>query len=185
MPDIDLGMKKDNTSRPKWIFLGDSLIEFCDWHRRFPEADLLNLGMAGETVEGLLGRLGAMIERLPVPDLVLIMSGTNNVGMEEYEIIVPYEKIVLLLHEKFPAAKIIINSLLPFRLPWISDNSILQVNSSLRQMALENGVDYLDTYNAFLTDEGKTNTNGFLEDGVHLSERGYEIWSSEIENFVI
>jgi hypothetical protein len=36
------------------LFLGHSLIEFFDWQKRFPDHLAVNLGKAGESVEGLL-----------------------------------------------------------------------------------------------------------------------------------
>jgi len=37
--------------------MGDSLIEFFNWQERFPDREVFNYGIAGETAEGLLARL--------------------------------------------------------------------------------------------------------------------------------
>ncbi|HDH01537.1 MAG TPA: GDSL family lipase, partial [Nitrospirae bacterium] len=47
------------------LFLGHSLIEFFDWQTRFPDHRVASLGVAGETVEGLLSRLDGIIKEYP------------------------------------------------------------------------------------------------------------------------
>ena len=69
--------------KKKLLFLGDSLIEYYDWAERFADYDVHNLGIAGETVEGLASRLGRILRELKAPDIVFIMSGINNMAMED------------------------------------------------------------------------------------------------------
>ncbi len=53
------------------VFIGDSLTGYFDWQKRFPDYDVKNLGIGGETVEGLMGRMDRIISvptktRIPV-----------------------------------------------------------------------------------------------------------------------
>ena len=66
-----------------FLFIGDSLIEFFNWQKRFPDRKILNCGNAGETAEGLLARLPNVIQQVPPPALVMIMTGINNVAIHE------------------------------------------------------------------------------------------------------
>ena len=65
------------------LFIGHSLIEFFDWQRRFPTHSTVNLGVAGETTEGLLSRTEHVIESHPSADLIFLMTGLNNIAMDE------------------------------------------------------------------------------------------------------
>ena len=38
----------------RFLFIGDSLVEFFNWQERFPDKKVYNFGSAGETAEGLL-----------------------------------------------------------------------------------------------------------------------------------
>jgi lysophospholipase L1-like esterase len=106
------------------LMLGHSLIEFFDWEGRFPEHQAINLGVAGETVEGLLARIdGITSDHLNV-DLIFVMTGANNIAMEDYEFFVPYGEIIDALKSAYPVVKIYIHSLLPIILEWISGSSI-------------------------------------------------------------
>ncbi|HSR35845.1 MAG TPA: GDSL family lipase, partial [Desulfurivibrionaceae bacterium] len=75
---------------PQLIFLGDSLIEFCDWRTYFPDQPIINLGLAGETVQELRQRIDRLDGRLQSATWLLLMIGTNNVAMEEYGFLPDY-----------------------------------------------------------------------------------------------
>lgn len=170
------------------LFLGDSLIEFCDWREKFPANEVIRLGRPGETVEGLLARLAGDIKGLAQPDIVILMAGTNNVAMEDYFFLESYEKIIQALADKFPTARILINSLLPFRLPGFDDSVIPRVNLMIRRMTDRTKAEFLDIYRLFITEETENDNNRaaqyFQADNVHLSEQGYNIWAGAITKAV-
>jgi lysophospholipase L1-like esterase len=163
------------------ILMGDSLVEFFDWQERFPGHRVFNLGLAGETVEGLLGRTAAITASHSAPDFVFIMTGINNVAMEETGFIEPYAKIVRLLKSAFPAARIYVLSILPTLLDWVADGDLRRVNAALKEMAEAEGARYLDLYGTFK--EGGL-ADYLLSDGVHLSEKGYAVWAREMEDII-
>lgn len=162
------------------LFVGDSLIEYFDWQSKFPEHDVMNSGIAGETVSGLLNRAEQIIDQAGQPDWFLIMTGTNNVIMEDYFFIQSYEKIIQSFLNVFPEAAIVVNSLMPFRLPWLSSTTIPRMNSSLRELSRETGTDFLDVFDLFINEQASGETSLFLPDGVHLSEKGYRVWSDAV-----
>ena len=163
------------------IFIGDSLVEFYDWAARFPAHRVHNMGRAGETVEGLLSRLGREIESWPAPDYVFIMSGANNVAMEETGFIAEYRETINRIKSKFPGARLYVHSLLPTLLPWVAPETIRHVNGYIRELARETGAGYLDVHSLFL-EAGVRDC--LVEDGVHVSERGYEVWSRAVEEVI-
>lgn len=163
------------------IFIGDSLVEFYDWAARFPSHGVHNMGRAGETVEGLLARLGREIGGWPAPDYVFIMSGANNVAMEETGFIAEYREIINKIKAKYPGAKVYVHSLLPTLLPWVTPETIRHVNGHLGKLAEETGAGYLDAHSLFL-EAGVRDC--LVEDGVHVSARGYEVWSRAVEEVI-
>lgn len=160
------------------IFIGDSLIEFYDWDSRFLDYTVHNMGRAGETVEGLLARVQRESGSWPVPDYVFIMSGANNLAMQETGFIAEYREIIKRFQEKAPGARIFIHSVLPTLLPWITPETVKFLNRYIQKLADETGVAYLDVHSLFV-DVGVREC--LLEDGVHVSARGYEIWSKAVE----
>jgi len=163
------------------LFIGDSLIEYFDWQERFPKNSVYNMGVAGETVEGLYARLQVVYMHMDTPDAVFIMSGINNLAMGHRKFITTYHKIVRGLKKQYKSPKIFVQSLLPVLFPWISNDEIRGINLQLKKMADAEKVGYLDIYSLFLDPEGRTVADYLLEDGVHVSEKGYRVWSNEIE----
>ncbi len=170
------------------IFIGDSLTEFFDWQERFPGYLVSNLGMAGETVEGLLGRMDRILLNIRdagrKPDLIFIMTGINNLAMEDYEIISSYRQIINILSASFSNSKLVIQSILPAALPWVDNSALSGLNVSLRGMAKDFKADYLDLHSLFVGPDYQPNKEYLLNDGVHLSGKGYAKWSEIIENYL-
>ncbi|MDZ7642602.1 MAG: GDSL-type esterase/lipase family protein [Desulfurivibrio sp.] len=119
------------------VFAGDSLIEYYDWAARFPRHWVHNQGWAGETVQGLLGRVELIIRQCRAPNFIFIMSGTNNIGLEETDFIGSYRQIIEKFHRDFPAATICAHSLPPILIPWLDPELVNRTNRELRAVAAE------------------------------------------------
>ncbi len=166
------------------LFLGHSLIEFFDWQDRFPDHRIANLGVAGESVEGLLSRIDSITAQCPSADLIFIMTGINNVAMEDFAFFGSYKRIIERLSDAYPDAGIFIQSLLPTLLEFIPDASIRNVNVSLKKLARETGVEYLDIYRFFVGQDGRAVKDYLLDDGIHLSDKGYAVWTAALEDII-
>lgn len=168
----------------KIAFIGDSLTEYFNWHDRFPEYEAMNLGISGETVEGLLGRMNEITSSIVRPDFIFIMTGINNIAMEDFDILESYRKIVSELSSKFKGAVIVVQSILPVSLSWIDNREIKAINMRLKEIADEFNADYLDLFSLFVDSNGKPRNDYLLDDGVHLSDKGYDVWADAVENFL-
>jgi lysophospholipase L1-like esterase len=177
--------KKEKTySGMEILFLGDSLIEYFDWQERFPGHAVSNQGISGEPVEGLLSRLPGIIRKHPSADLIFIMTGINNIAMGDLDILDTYRAILGKLKTAYPDAGICVNSLLPAIVDFIPDDSIQRINSSLKKVAGESGDEYLNVYSLFVDEKGHPIKDYLLDDGVHLSDRGYAVWSGTFEPII-
>ena len=167
----------------QFLFIGDSLIEFFNWQKRFPDREVYNFGSAGETAEGLFARLPNIISRFISPALIMIMTGTNNIAMEDYGFLFTYEKIIDLLQKNYPRATIVMTSLLPIELFSLGE-AVPRVNRRLLDIAITKNIIYLDLYPLFLGADSRAISAYYEADGVHLSKEGYETWARALENTV-
>jgi lysophospholipase L1-like esterase len=166
------------------VFIGDSLTQWFDWQRRFPDHEVTNLGISGETVEGLLNRRERIRSQITAPDFIFLMTGVNNIANEHYDILPPYREIVRNFTTWYKKANVIIQSILPVDLTWIDNNILLDTNRRLDEIAREYHAEYLDVFKLFVDAEGKPR-NGYLDDdGVHLSSKGYEVWAMAVDRFL-
>ncbi|HDH11134.1 MAG TPA: GDSL family lipase [Nitrospirae bacterium] len=182
-------MRKSSYFANKWfsmdiLFIGHSLIEFFDWQKKFSAHRVANLGVAGETVEGLLARIDKIIKECSSVDLIFIMTGLNNVAMEDFDFFDSYKKILERLSTAYPSARIFIHSLLPTTVDFIPDESIRNVNDSLKYLLRDTKVEFLDVYKLFVNRAGRPVKDYLLDDGVHLSDKGYAVWSKALEEII-
>lgn len=168
----------------KLAFIGDSLTTWFDWQRRFPNYTVINLGIPGEPVEGLLDRRDRIRASIVNPGFLFLMTGINNLAMEQYDIAGPYREIVRNLTTWYKKSKIVVQTILPVTLDWLSNNVIQDTNRHLEQIAREYNAEYLDVYRLFVDIQGGPKREYLQDDGVHLSGKGYEIWSQEVERYL-
>ncbi|HYA87052.1 MAG TPA: GDSL-type esterase/lipase family protein [Nitrospirota bacterium] len=166
------------------IFIGDSLTQWFDWEGRFPGHRVMNLGISGETVEGLLARRAYIHALVDNPDLVFLMTGINNILNGQNDILLPYREIIRNLTTWYKQSKIVIQSILPVALTWISNNVIEDANRRLMELAREYNAEYLDVYSLFVDAKGNPIREYLSEDGVHLANNGYKTWADAVERHV-
>lgn len=155
-----------------------------DWQRWFPDYAVTNLGISGETVEGLLARRARIRAQVENPDTLFLMTGINNIASEQYDIIDPYREIVRNLTTWYKQSTVVIQSILPVELTWISPEVIRDTNRQLKQIAKEYSAEYLDVYGAFVDDQGNPEIGYLQDDGVHLGSKGYAAWAKEVAGFL-
>ena len=166
------------------VFIGDSLTQWFDWQGRFPEYSIANLGISGETVDGLLARSKRIRSQAVKPDVIFLMTGINNIANEQYDIIEPYREIVRSLTSWYKQSKVVVQSILPVELPWISNTIIKDINHHIERIADEFEAAYLDIYGNFVDSMGVPKKGYLSDDGVHLAQNGYEVWANEVEKYL-
>lgn len=166
------------------VFIGDSLTQWCDWERRFPHHQVLNLGISGETVEGLLARRDRIRRAVENPDYLFLMTGINNIANEQYDILPSYREFVRNLTTWYKKSTVVVQSILPVEFTWIDNTLIKETNRQLEQLTREFSADYLDVYSHFVDPKG-TPIEGYLsDDGIHLAGKGYDVWAKEVERYL-
>lgn len=160
------------------LMLGDSLIDYGEWHRRLPNYRIISSGIPGERTEGLLNRLPPRLPEDP-PEAIIIMSGTNNIVFGDLGFVEVLARIITLLRSHYPDTELVITSLLPYEIPGLID-TIHTANQQLSFICEERGCHFFDLCSHF--------EDSFEElfdfDGVHLSNLGYRLWASRLDEYL-
>ncbi len=170
--------------KKRLMFIGDSLTEFYDWERRFPQHEVLNLGISGERAEELFDRLPRVISKVKEADFIFMMTGINNIAMEDFDILGACRGIISMMTSNYKNTVVVVQSVLPVYLYWIDNRLIKSINMSLKEIADKYKAEYLDIYSHFIVRDDKANRLLLLEDGVHISDKGYEVWSQAVEEYL-
>ncbi|MEH1909981.1 MAG: SGNH/GDSL hydrolase family protein [Nostoc sp.] len=162
------------------ILVGDSLSMWFP-REKLPAGKLwLNQGISGDTSSGVLKRLGAFSATRP--NVIYIMAGINDLrkGASDETILRNYRRIIRRLRQTHPQAEIIVESILPTRLPKVSNSRIRHINIQLTVIAKQEGANYLNIYSWFTDMEGNMRPE-LTTDGLHLSQEGYDVWRSALQ----
>ena len=161
------------------VFLGDSLTEQGNWAQRFPELEVVNLGVSGDTTEQVLERLDEVIEKRP--DTVVVMVGTNDLAWRRSveQIVRNMESILWRLHHELPGVRILVQSVLP-RDRELADR-VRDINIHVRQFAPTVKAEWVDLWPVFAAEDGEIKT-AFSADRLHLNEAGYEAWAETLRS---
>lgn len=150
------------------------------------ELIIFNLGIGGETTEGLLKRMPVELEARNSADgnLVFISYGANDLAVKEGVQIVDPEKfksniIKAVQHAKQFSKDIYLISILPVsqKIDGVvvstgkmrTNEEVVVYNQVLKDIAAGESLGYIDFYSAFLEDK-EILLSG---DGVHPNEKGY------------
>ncbi len=161
------------------LMLGDSLVEWGDWETLLPEVRVVNRGRAGEFLPELSCRLDEELAASPGHDVILLQSGTNDILSGDAGFPVIYTTMLPRLRLMVGDCPIILCSLAP--MPVIPAPRIRSVNQQLQNLtATVEGCFFLDLVGPFTEQCLPITHPGFLNDQVHFSTRGYQVWAGEI-----
>jgi lysophospholipase L1-like esterase len=170
-------MNDDNAPRGSILFLGDSLTAEGDWPRWFPEHDVRNHGVAGDTTDQIVSRLDAVVDERP--DAIAFLAGTNDLAMRKSveHIVRNIEYALVSIRRDLPGVRMLLQSILPRGREFA--DLIQDANRHLRQFAPNVRAQYLDLWPAFAQEDGEIDPQ-FSDDRLHLNDRGYEAWLAEL-----
>jgi len=166
------------------VFLGDSLTDYCNWEELFQNSKIINRGINGDKIQGVILRLDSIIAAKPLKLFLLI--GINDIDEEKpvSEIISAYTELVNKLKESLPETKIYLQSLLPTdNRERIKNTKIIELNQQIFTLAKDSNLTYIDLFTPFATEKNKLNPK-YTFDGLHLNGSGYLVWKKEIEDYL-
>jgi lysophospholipase L1-like esterase len=165
------------TERPTTVFVGDSLTEGGSWQEWFPDLEAVNLGVGGDTTEGLIERLDQVAEL--DPDTVVLLIGTNDVANRRAveQVVRNIETILVNLRQALPEARILVQSVLPRGREYAE--FVKEINRHVWQFSATVRAHYLDLWPVMAEADGELNP-AYTEDRLHLNAAGYDAWLSEL-----
>ncbi|WP_293294317.1 GDSL-type esterase/lipase family protein [Allomuricauda sp.] len=168
------------------VFTGSSSIRLWkDLQERFPDHQVLNTGFGGSQFSDLQHYLDELILNYN-PVKVFIYEGDNDVFAKKRprKIIQIAQDIIDTLQHREPDMEIVLISAKPSISRWKFRGRYRRLNRKLHKLASETkGIDYVDVWYPML-DKRKVRQDIFIEDGLHMNSKGYDIWYDVIKNYM-
>lgn len=168
------------------VFTGSSSIRLWDnLEELFPDHQIINSGFGGSQASDLLAYANELILQYN-PYKVFIYEGDNDINDKKKpkEIISVTKQIISKIRKTKPSTQIVIISAKPSLARWNLKGKYKRLNRKFKKLCDNES----NLYYAYIWDimlEGKKlKRDIFIEDGLHLNSKGYELWYQVIKNYV-
>ncbi|MFW5707709.1 MAG: GDSL-type esterase/lipase family protein [Bacteroidota bacterium] len=170
------------------VMLGNSITEHGLWNELLPGKTIVNRGIGGDNIAGMIHRLPHMLEKKP--STLVVMGGVNNILFHDAtpEYIEQYmEELIIRVMELSPDTRIILQSILPVNEIVANDKEVLKnrhtiitrSNERLSRLAERYDVTWVDLH-ALFTDAFGRLDRSLTTDGIHLNGEGYKLWAGKL-----
>ena len=143
----------------------------------FNNPKIINTGFGGSKASDLIYYIDELVLDFN-PSKVIIYEGDNDIssGHKINFILKNIKSIIKKIEQKNKNAQIILISAKPSIMRWDLKKKYIQLNRKYKNLALKrNNIHFADTWSE-MVDSGELKTDIFIEDGLHLNEKGYKIW---------
>ncbi|MEE0947082.1 MAG: GDSL-type esterase/lipase family protein [Acutalibacteraceae bacterium] len=168
------------------VFFGDSIIRGGNFQDAFNHKKITNLGCSGDTLAGMVYRVNAI--KTLSPSQIFILAGIN--GLSDFNCnksIHTYEKLLTAIRTSLPEAEIYVHSVLPLSIEKqrkiCKNKTIEKFNGCIEKMCVQGDITYIDLYGKFIIDNQMNEE--LTIDGIHLNEKGYELWFDELKKYIV
>ena len=169
------------------MFLGDSITAGwigggrVPWKKAFEPLKAANFGIGSDRTEHVLWRVTNGELDGPAPKVVVLLIGTNNLGGKPDVVAEGVVNLVGVIHAKQPKSKIILMGIFPRGKttdPAKFAENIKTINARLAKLDDGKNLRFVDLAGTFAP--GGAFKAEYFSDGVHLTEKGYQVWTDAI-----
>ena len=172
--------------RGEIVFVGSSSIARWDTAASFPDLKIINRGFGGSELADSVRYADRIV--IPYqPRLVVVYAGDNDIGSgrTSEQVVVEAERFVNRVRAKLPDVRIVFIGVKPSILRWTQVDRMRAANEMLRRFCeRDDRIAYVDVDDAMMGWDEKPRRELFVDDGLHLSAEGYQVWNALVRPFL-
>jgi lysophospholipase L1-like esterase len=161
------------------LFVGSSSIRLWQTAESFPDLPVINRGFGGSHISDV-NHFAERIVLKYVPRLIVFYAGDNDIagGKSPRRVFGDFQRFAELVHARRPDTPIVFLSIKPSPSRWKFWPDVKQANASVAELAeRDERIVYVDIAAPMLGPDGEPRSEIFLDDGLHLNEKGYALWT--------
>lgn len=164
------------------VFVGSSSIRFWDTAEWFPDKTVINRGFGGSHSSDVNHFLQETVLKYD-PAVVVFYAGDNDLAADKTprqvaEDVRAFASTVL---EHGSDTEVVIVSIKPSLSRWSIWPQMIEANELIQRFAQsDRRLHFVDVGTPMLGRDGEPIPALFVQDGLHMTEAGYEIWTEEI-----
>jgi lysophospholipase L1-like esterase len=181
--------KKQMPPKNAILFVGSSSIRMWDQlEEMFPEQQVINRGFGGSTLLDLQRSLPDIV--LPYePKQIVIYAGENDIAtgtVQAQEVLQRFKEVFQEIRQEIPQVPIVFVSIKPSPSRIEYKPIMKEANKLIRQyLEEEPKTAYVDVYSPMLLPNGKPRPDIFIQDSLHLNNKGYQIWQKQLSPYLV
>ena len=161
------------------LFVGSSSIRFWPTAERFPGLPVVNRGFGGSHISDVNHYLDRIV--LPyAPHAIVFYAGDNDIAGEKspVQVLDDYRAFVEQVHTALPETPIFFIPIKPSLSRWSLWPQMQEANALIAAYSDQHAsLFYVDTATPMLGEDGTPMPDLFIDDGLHLSVAGYDLWT--------
>lgn len=174
-----------------YLFLGDSITEFYDLDKHFPDMPVVNSGIISNTTEDILNDMKNRVYNYN-PSKVFLLIGTNDLRDDKSvdEIVTNIKKIIEEIKENRKEAEIYLESIYPVNekvnkkgVEGRKNEDIKEINKQIEEYAKNENITFINIYDKLVDNEGLLNED-YTTDGLHINDNGYDVITKELKKYL-
>jgi lysophospholipase L1-like esterase len=168
------------------LFVGSSSIRMWPTAESFPDLAVINRGFGGSHISDVnhfAGRIAFKYE----PRLIVFYAGDNDIeaGKPPQQVFDDFADFIKTIHERLPETHIVYLPIKPSMARWPKWPRMQEVNEQVKKLTqADKRITYVDTATPMLGLDGQPRAELFLDDGLHLNDNGYRLWTKVLSPFV-
>jgi lysophospholipase L1-like esterase len=164
---------------PGIVFVGSSSIVYWPTRERFPDLPVINRGFGGSHISDVNHFVDETVLKYS-PELVVFYAGNNDIaaGKTAEQVLADYQRFVGTTLLRVPEAQILFVSIHPSILRWQRWPEMHRANEMIREWSEnDRALHFVDISQAMLGADGEPQQHLFVQDNLHLSPAGYDVWT--------
>ena len=173
------------------VFLGNSITDGGEFAELFGMPNVKNRGIQSDVISGVAKRLRQVTAGKPKKIFLLIGINDISHNLTPERIASDYRDLVRRIRRETPATKLYIQSIFPinndfgrYRNLKGKEQTLKELNSRLSRIASEEGAEFVDLTPALADPKTGKLTREYTNDGLHLTGKGYRVWTDAIRDLV-
>ena len=177
----------DSPSQGGILFTGSSSIKFWkDPAKDFNNSQILNRGFGGSQIIDLIENFDQVILKYH-PKKIVIYSGDNDVQSGKSAEIVFGDFCTLygMIKAKLPNTKVYYIAIKPSLNRWSKVLEMKKANTMINEyLNTKSNAHFVDIFSPMIGTEGKPYKKWFIEDGLHMTKEGYQLWTKILTPYI-
>ncbi|VTT99678.1 secreted protein : Putative secreted protein OS=Blastopirellula marina DSM 3645 GN=DSM3645_25497 PE=4 SV=1: Lipase_GDSL_2 [Gemmataceae bacterium] len=164
------------------FFVGSSSIVMWDLNKSFPEAGYVNVGFGGSVIADSVHFAPRIVTPFK-PGTIVFYAGDNDIGggRKPEQVAADFKAFVGAVRADNPSCKVLFIAVKPSTARWKKFDEQKEANALVKAYCEKGtGLVYVDVVPLMLGADGAPAPELFLKDGLHMTPKGYELWTAAV-----